>query len=342
MFSFKRSVEKKEKKKQEKINENLSSVKADKKKPAPTSLTISKEVKPKAKTEVSGIYATSYRLLSKRLEFMFPRLAVLENRLEMAGIPIPYQAYICAMVLLSGIAGLIGIGFGIVIGFTINMQPAEFKFVLPFFTFVAFFQATFGIMYVKPGMGIGIRRKKFAEELPYFMGYMATLASSGLTLEGIFKAIAREETEEEIVKSARLVVRNIDILGMDIITAITDLIKRSPSESFTELLDGLISTVMSGGNLKEYFTAMAKVQMEEKKLILKKMTSSLGIVAEMYTILLVVFPLMSVIMLSIMAIMQPNLMGFDIGTLMKLITYLLVPIFGIMVLMMMDGMVPKR
>ena len=40
------------------------------------------------------------------------------------------------------------------------------------------------------------------EEIPHFIGYMSTLATSGLSLEGIFKAIAREESEEEMVKDA--------------------------------------------------------------------------------------------------------------------------------------------
>ena len=82
--------------------------------------------------------------------------------------------------------------------------------------------------------------------------------------------------------------------------------------------------------------------MEEKKLLLKKMTASLGIVAEMYTILLIVFPLLSVIMMSIMSIMTPNLGGFNLVTLMQLLTYGAVPFFGLIMLVMIDSMVPKR
>jgi flagellar protein FlaJ len=94
--------------------------------------------------------------------------------------------------------------------------------------------------------------------------------------------------------------------------------------------------------LKDYFTATAKVQMEEKKQLMRKMASSLGIIAEMYTILLIVFPLMAIIMLAIMAIMSGDMMGMDLLTIMRLVTYLLVPMFGIMIMVMMDGMVPKR
>lgn len=75
---------------------------------------------------------------------------------------------------------------------------------------------------------------------------------------------------------------------------------------------------------------------------LKKSTESLGVMAEMYTILLIVFPLMAVIMLSIMSIMSSNLGGFDLMTLLNLMTYVMVPFFGFLLLFMMDSMVPKR
>jgi flagellar protein FlaJ len=43
-----------------------------------------------------------------------------------------------------------------------------------------------------------------------------------------------------------------------------------------------------------------------------------------------------------MATMATSFMGLDITTMMMLISYLLVPIFGIVILIMIDGMVPKR
>ena len=137
-------------------------------------------------------------------------------------------------------------------------------------------------------------------------------------------------------------VRNLEMLGMDIITALKDLIQRTPPGPYNELLEGLIATVETGGSLGNYFVATAKVQLQEKKLMLQKATASLGIVAEMYTILMIVFPLLAAIMLSIMAIMTPNLGGFSLTTLMKGLAYVMVPIFGTMMLFMIDSMTPKR
>ncbi|MGQ0376245.1 MAG: type II secretion system F family protein [Nitrososphaerota archaeon] len=300
------------------------------------------EQKKKDKAEISSFYAIAYRLLAHRVAFLFPRLISLESKLKQAGMLVHYEAYVCGLVLTSLVGGIIGVVFGASLSLVFKMNPPELAIMLPVILGSVLSQVIFGFMMMYPNFNIKSRASRISAELPYFIGYMATLSASGLGLEGIFKSIAKEDTKEELVKDARLVSRNLEILGMDIITALKDLIQRTPPGGYNEMLEGLVSTVESGGNMQEYFSATAKVQLEEKKLLLKKMTSSLGIVAEMYTILMIVFPLLSVIILSIMAIMVPSLGGFDLITLMKLLTYGAVPMFGIMMLVMMDSMVPKR
>jgi len=297
----------------------------------------------KVKEESVGqIHVFSYKLLNEHVKFMYPKLGSLEKSIMQAMMPIPFEVYVTSMVFFSMIAGVCGIIMGFAASQFINIQPASIGLLLPLLTGLMLFGMTFGMLHIIPAFSVKNRSAKLLEEIPHFIGYMSTLATSGLTLEGIFKAIAKEETNEDIVKDARFIIRNIDILGMDLITAIKDLIHRTPVGPYSELLDGAIVTVSTGGDLKEYFNATAKVQLEEKKMLLQKTTESLGSVAEIYTILLIVFPLLAVIMLSIMGIMSPSLGGFDLLTLMNILTFGVIPLSGILMLIMMDTMVPKR
>ncbi len=307
------------------------------------SLLNSKKNKRKSKNDtVSPLHVLGYRLLNDHVQFLYPRLTTLEKNIKQAMMPIPFDVYVCGMTLFSIIATIVGIGVGAAVSILVDIQPAAFAVVLPLLGGLGIGAIVFFILQALPAIHVKNRASKLAEEIPHFISYMATLATSGLSLEGIFKAIAAEETDEEIVKDCRFITRNIDILGMDLLSAITDLIHRSPKGPYSELLEGAIITTQTGGNLKEYFIATSKVQLEEKKMSLKKSTESLGVMAEMYTTLLIVFPLMAVIMLSIMAIMSPDLAGFDLITLMNLLTYVMVPFFGVLLLFMMDTMVPKR
>ena len=301
--------------------------------------------KPKKKLReesVGQIHVFSYKLLNDHVKFLHPKLSSLEKSIKQAMIPIPFEVYVASMVFFSMIAGVCGIIMGLVAIQYINIQPASVGFLLPLITGLMLFGMTFGLLKLIPSIRVKNRSSRLNEEIPHFIGYMSTLATSGLTLEGIFKAIAKEETNEDIVKDARFITRNINILGMELITAIKDLIDRTPVGPYSELLDGAIVTVSTGGDLKEYFNATAKVQLEEKKMLLQKTTEALGSVAEIYTILLIVFPLLAVIMLSIMGIMSPSLGGFDLITLMNILTFGVIPLSGVLMLIMMDTMVPKR
>jgi len=301
--------------------------------------------KPKKKVKeesVGQIHVFSYKLLNEHVKFLHPKLGCLEKSIKQAMMPIPFEVYVSSMVFFSMIAGVCGIIMGLVAIQFINIQPASVGFLLPLMTGLMLFGMTFGVLKLIPSIRVKNRASRLSEEIPHFIGYMSTLATSGLALEGIFKAIAKEETNEDIVKDARFITRNINILGMDLITAIKDLIDRTPVGPYSELLDGAIVTVSTGGDLKEYFNATAKVQLEEKKMLLQKTTEALGSVAEIYTILLIVFPLLAVIMLSIMGIMSPSLGGFDLLTLMNILTFGVIPLCGVLMLIMMDTMVPKR
>lgn len=301
-----------------------------------------KNTKGHSSDSASSLQIYSYKLLNERVQFLYPRLSSLEVTLKQAMMPIPFDVYVCGMVFISLLAGIFGVAVGAGISIFMNVQPPAFAVLLPIIVGAGLGQMTFFVLQFLPAIHLKNRSAKLIEELPHFIGYMSTLATNGLSLEGIFKAIAKEDTDEEIVKDSKFITRNIHILGMDLLSAVSDLIRRTPKGPYAELLEGAIITVQTGGDLKEYFLATAKVQLEEKKMTLKKSTESLGVMAEMYTILLIVFPLMAVIMLSIMAIMSPDLAGFDLITLMNLLTYVLVPFFGVLLLFMMDTMVPKR
>lgn len=301
-----------------------------------------KKLKYRKKDSAFSIHILSYRLLNNHVQFLYPRLTGLEKNLKQAMLPIPFDVYVCSMVFFSLLAAGIGAVIGIAVSILVNIQPPVFAILLPIIATAGIGQVTFFALQFIPTINVKNRSARLIEELPHFISYMATLATNGLSLEKIFKAISKESTNEEMVKDCKFITRNIEILGMDLLTAISDLLKRTPKGPYAEMLEGAIITVQTGGDLKQYFLATSKVQLEEKKMSLKKSTESLGVMAEMYTILLIVFPLMAIIMLSIMAIMSPNLAGFDLITLMNMLSYVLVPFFGVLLLFMMDSMVPKR
>jgi len=293
------------------------------------------------KKKESNIYHKAYNLLGEKVATRIPKIDKLEKNLLLSMMPVSYHVYVSAMVLFGIIGLIVGLAFGVVLALVLNVSLL-LKIALPFVGALLGGQLGFAAMYVYPPMLVNTRKRMIIEELPYFISYMSMLSASGMTPEAMFRTIASEESKEAIVKDARMVVRDIDLLGMDFITALRDIVNRSPITTYTELLEGLISTIRAGGDLNEFFGSSSRVMMEEKKLAVKKFGDSLGMIAEIYTIMLVVFPLMAMIMLAIMAIMSKDIGGIDIMLAMNMVTYIFVPIVGIMVLLIIDSMMPKR
>ena len=192
-------------------------------------------------------------------------------------------------------------------------------------------KSQFSHLYV---VGYTLFHKRASFLFPRLERITESLEQAMMPIPKVRLLVARED--------AHHLLRNIDLFGVDILSALADLRNRTTCDAYSELLDGLVSTIHSGGSMKSFFISAAIVQMTEKKMKLRKKIASLGVITEMYTILLIVAPLMGIIMLSIMAIMSTSFAGMDITSLVALLSYLMVPMFGFMLLLMIDSMVPKR
>jgi len=94
--------------------------------------------------------------------------------------------------------------------------------------------------------------------------------------------------------------------------------------------------------LKKYLLSSAKEIMELRRIATKQLVETLGMIAEAYVSMLVVFPLILIIMFSVMGLVGGNIAGFSVFSIMALVTYALIPLLAIMMIVLLDGMLPKR
>ena len=98
------------------------------------------------------------------------------------------------------------------------------------FAAIAFF-VTFLSFYIFPRIRAWERRRKIDELLPYAIGYISAMAVVGVFPYEIFKKLsAAEETYGDVSKEAKLIVRDVELLGVDFITALKTLVAVTPSE----------------------------------------------------------------------------------------------------------------
>jgi flagellar protein FlaJ len=197
--------------------------------------------------------------------------------------------------------------------------------------------------YMYPILRADSLKRALEDGLPFISGYMAILAGAGVTVANMFRSLAQVDDSLAVSSEARTIVRDMKLFGMDVLSALDAASRRTPSTKFKELLEGIIATVHSGGNMEKYLARRADQFMRLKKIALRRFADTLGVLAEFYVVLLVAGPLILVVMLGVMAMLGSGGQGLlNPRLLLYLLTYLGIPLGSIVFLILLDMVSPRR
>jgi flagellar protein FlaJ len=251
----------------------------------------------------------------------------LKLSLESAHMNIKSEAYMASAFFYSIIGTIISIITVIVFYYLLTSILAV---ELPFIIIIIFWTLPimmFGLVFLAytqiPASVAKSRGKKIDLNLSYALNFVAAMSSAGVTPTEIFHSLSKQTIYGEVQQESSWIYRDVTIIGKDIISAIRDNMKRTPSEKFKEFLQGLVVTVTSGGSLKPYFSSKANQFMVENRQKQRQMFESLGIMAESYVTSAVAGILLLFIVIPLMMIISGNTSQV---TLLYLIVFLLVPL----------------
>lgn len=196
---------------------------------------------------------------------------------------------------------------------------------------------TLAVMSIYPGYAADRAGRELDKNLMYTANYIAILSSAGATAEQIFTSLSRVGEVYGIKKSSRSVVRDIELLGRDVISALDEESKRTASKDYSAFIQGYISTIKTGGNVQGYLASMSEKFMEARRRLLNRIISQLNLAAEVYVSALVALPIIMITMLTIMGAFGGEIIGgLTADQLMTLMVYVLIPLTGIGVILFID------
>lgn len=205
--------------------------------------------------------------------------------------------------------------------------------------FIALIAFTVSISY--PMLKTDSRRRNIETNLPFAITHMAAIASSGVPPSTMFRLLTGFEEYGEISKEAKKIVQNIDVLGMDITTAIRDVARKTPSENFKQFLEGVATTIDTGGDLHSYLKKSSENAMFEYKLRREKYLQTLSTYADFYTAVLIAAPLFLVAILSVMTIIEGKVFGMSIPEVMFFGIFFGIPIINALFLLFLHLTQPE-
>lgn len=179
------------------------------------------------------------------------------------------------------------------------------------------------------------KKRDIDAQILYALAFMSILSSSGATPLEIIRRISREEYGQ-ISNEFRKVLFKVDILGEDIVTAMTGLVHNTPSELFRDICVDLTNIIYGGGGLKSYLETKSKDLMSIRRQTYKEFVESLGIFGELY-----LGGVVMTLTLAILGIVISGALGIELGAfkpkdLFNGLIYLLIPLINVIFLQMLS------
>ncbi len=247
----------------------------------------------------------------------------LKYALKNADAKVLFRTYLSLNFFLSFLVFILGVIISGIIFYFLPFETISFILGVILLPLIYSF-LTFLLIYIYP-TSVATRRKNDIEtNLPFSLIHMAAIASSGTPPRTIFKILSQFKEYGEISNEAEKIDRNINFFGLDEIKALKEVIAKTPSPAFRDVLQGILITIQTGGNLKTYLKEEAEKAMFEYNLKRSRYTQTLSVYADFYTALLIAAPLVFITILSVLNIVGGTIFGIPIQDLINIGIFLMV------------------
>ncbi len=278
----------------------------------------------------------AYRLFGKYVYKYRDEFLWLFEDIKKARLPYSLDEYLSLIVLISILVFLLSFTGSFML---FNINDVLIRMFLSILVSIGIVSLTISYFMNYPRLKAISRASEIDSVLPLAVMHMATLAGSGIPPQHIFRIMGKIERYGEISKDCDAIYRDITIGGKDIFTAISDAAKMSPSHLWTEILWGMESTLRAGGSLRDYFYTKSRELQSYLERKYKESEETMNMITEMYLIIFVVGPIFAAIMLILSSFMGG--VGFDPIVLFSLLTYVIIPVVGIIFLLLAESAKPR-
>jgi len=281
---------------------------------------------------LNTLEAWSFRLFGGLAHSFLKSYTKFNNSLERARIKIYSESYVSMMFFVAVLTIPVSI-ISILILYLYTFLPMIFVAPLPLYVIIGFM--------LIPMSRASDRATNLEREIPFTAAYISVMASGGITPYTSFKRLTQVQLMPAMKAEARDITRDVEIFGIDPLTAIQNAAKKNPLEIFKDFLSGYASTVLIGGDIKHFLERKAEDIFKARALRVRAAAERLGMLLETFIIVNVMMSLCFYIMFSVQNIGVGGASGGgDVSTIL-LYTFVLSPLLSIVFVYLADSMQPK-
>lgn len=245
---------------------------------------------------------TSYALWKEQADRAAEKQTHLLFALERAQIPVLPAAYLALTWTVALGAFVIGFALSllVLVAAVVGDNVSIILVAVLFFATTAAAGAVYTIFAVYPDFRVYRRRRGIEDHLGYAVNYMAAMAAAGTQPAFLFRDIAKQPLYKDVADECRWISRDMDLFGRDLVTALDNGIRRTPSPRMEEFLQGAKTTITAGGDLRDYLVRKADQLLLENRQRQRDFLEGLGVISESYVTVVIAGPLFLSVMLTVM------------------------------------------
>jgi len=274
-----------------------------------------------------------YHLLGERLDRGEPD-EILADRLKQAGINASPGMH-RSVEILTTIFSVVGAFVAGLVLFLVFLRIPDWYAYLALEVGVTFVAVLAGFRFLL-STRIANRKDRLDRELPFTLSELSVLASTGTSPIRLMRRMAQRDHDPAMTAEFRKIVYKTDAQGKDLITALAETAKESPSTSVREAFWDLANMIHQGGNLDEYLRSKSDDVMKLKRLIQKEFIERLSTFLDMYVSLVLVGVLMIAVGAFLINALGSTAAGLDANELLLLLTFGLVPVAVVMTIVLIS------
>ena len=170
---------------------------------------------------------------------------------------------------------------------------------------------TFLIMYIYPSLEKSYTENKINQELPFATIHMSSISGSMVEPSKIFSIIVSTKEYPFLQKEFIKLINQINVYGYDLVTALRNVAFNSPSSKLTELLNGLATTINSGGDLQNFFEKRSQTLLFDYRIEREKYTKTAETFMDIYISVVIAAPM---ILMLLLIMMKVSGLGISLST----------------------------
>jgi len=185
-------------------------------------------------------------------------------------------------------------------------------------------------------------KEEIESELPFVVMLFALMAASGVSLYESWKKLRKITLLPRFRDEAEEVIRQVEVLGKDPLTAMYELSEKTGSRMYRDFLGGFISSIKSGGKVSDYMRSKLRTIFELRSKAMTRSTEKIATLVEGYSVMLIVILCVYILYVLLSSTASLELMaGISIPTspyIAYLVTFLVMPLISFIFMLVAHNM----